>query len=344
MRSLKWVPLLLGPVLGVMALAHCSVKIDSALAFADAGTDGGAQPSDNGRGGTVDKEHPCLDVRCDPPVVLKDGGVAGRTVYAVSASSKELLKFSTSSPGDTLSIPVTGIAEAEVIQGIDFRPKTGGLYAFTSEVSAAAVYEINTSTGVATKAAGNPVGTYYSAPLDTTSKSWGVDFDPIEDRLRIIASNGQMYRLNPENGKSVNPTSPDPATYGGGAAATLVGTAFTNSIPIRPSKTVLYGIDSEKNVLAVFKGSPNTGVVEEVGPLGVDPTQLAGFDIYGGTDKPNSDALISVPLEAYAAMSVKGITSLYGIDLATGRASSLGIIGTGLPVRGIAVEPAKVPE
>jgi hypothetical protein len=327
-----------GALAALLSLVNCSVSVTSDAPLYDGGADRQRPP------GT-----PPDDGDDDPPITApkpdsgKPDGGQGRTLYAVakSATGNQLLKFSTLSPGDVTKVAITGLGNTnEIVQGLDFRPKTGGLYAFTSEVSAAALYTIDKASGAATKCNGTPAGTYYTAVLDSTSASWAVDFDPIEDRLRIIASNGQMYRLHPENGKSVTPTSPDPAGYSGGAVANFAGTAFTNSLTVTPAKSALYGIDATKNVLAVFQGVANPSLpLKEIGPLGVDPTEFAGFDIWGGTEKADAGPTLDKPLEAYAAMTVGTTTSLYKIDLATGAATSLGAIGIDVPIRGLTIEP-----
>src|SRR5262249_38311578 len=74
----------------------------------------------------------------------------------------------------------------------------------------------------------------------------------------------------------------------------------------------------------------NGGVVRPIGPLGVDTTNEAGFDIA-------NDAAGS----AYASLTVGGKPGLYTIDLKTGAATQVGIIGNGsAQIRGISVPPA----
>jgi len=75
--------------------------------------------------------------------------------------------------------------------------------------------------------------------------------------------------------------------------------------------------------------SPNTGQLRTVGPLGLGPLTNASFDIADVTGA----AFAAVNTAAQAA------TRLYLINLATGKAELLGIVGTGDPVIGMAVEP-----
>jgi hypothetical protein len=72
--------------------------------------------------------------------------------------------------------------------------------------------------------------------------------------------------------------------------------------------------------------SPNDGMVETVGELGVDADQAAGFDI--GTSGV-----------AYAALHVGAETGLFTIDLTTGAATKVGAISYPIALTSIAVEP-----
>ena len=110
--------------------------------------------------------------------------------------------------------------------------------------------------------------------------------------------------------------------------------AYTNSSLSASRFTTLYDIDVTGNKLVRqggFNGnpSPNTGTLTDVGPLGVDPTGVAGFDIVflGGSNY------------AYAAMTVGGATSLYAISLATGAATAVAPIAGGATVKAIAILP-----
>ena len=73
--------------------------------------------------------------------------------------------------------------------------------------------------------------------------------------------------------------------------------------------------------------SPNTGRLYTVGALGTGPLEDASFDI---SDVANT---------ALAALRRDGRTRLYLVDLASGRASALGTVADGRPLRGIAIEP-----
>jgi len=113
---------------------------------------------------------------------------------------------------------------------------------------------------------------------------------------------------------------------GTGQNPNLVGTAYTNSTATATT-TTLFAIDSNRDVL-VKVDPPNNGTLLTVGALGVDTTDAVGFDIAGSAD---GTALASLTLTG-------GTSSLYTLDLATGRATLKGAV-SGLVLRGIAVGP-----
>ena len=75
---------------------------------------------------------------------------------------------------------------------------------------------------------------------------------------------------------------------------------------------MLYEIDCGLDVL-VTQDPPNDGVLKTVGPIGFDVPDLAGMDIVTGAAGKD---------DAYAAWG----TTLYSIDLSSGRATPIGPI------------------
>ncbi|WP_139094395.1 DUF4394 domain-containing protein, partial [Acinetobacter baumannii] len=75
--------------------------------------------------------------------------------------------------------------------------------------------------------------------------------------------------------------------------------------------------------------SPNTGQLRTVGLLGTGPLAEAHFDI--------SDVANTALLAARPAGQTQ--TRLYQLDLASGRATEIGLIGLGESLAGMAIEP-----
>ncbi len=108
--------------------------------------------------------------------------------------------------------------------------------------------------------------------------------------------------------------------------------AYTNNFD-GASTTTLYNIDATTNNLTT-QSPPNIGTQNVVGPLNVDATALAGFDIEGGTGT------------AYAALQPTGDpeSSFYRIDLLTGATTLNGQIGPDAmpPLESVSLVPTSV--
>jgi hypothetical protein len=193
------------------------------------------------------------------------------------------------------------------------------------------LYAINPVTGAAT-AVGNG---QFAVPL--TPGAAGFDFNPTVDRIRFVNQAGQNARLNPDTGAIVDfdtltggiqldanlaYRSGDPNFGNPGAAG---GAAYVNNFPGATS-TTLFAIDTNLDVL-VRQDPPNNGVLNTIGSLGIDAGTVLGFDIrsVGGNET------------ALAAIDVGGVSSLYNINLTTGRAAIVGQIGDGRGFKGLAL-------
>src|SRR5688572_10287696 len=114
-------------------------------------------------------------------------------IYAVD-SSNNLLSFDSATPGTIqATVPITGLQASETIEGIDFRPASGQLYALGKVGSAGRLYIVNTTTGAAT-AIGSP------GAFTLFGTIFGFDFDPVADRIRVVSNGEQNFVINPDNG------------------------------------------------------------------------------------------------------------------------------------------------
>lgn len=230
-------------------------------------------------------------------------------------NSGSLVRFNAQRPDVILSTtPLTGLSSGERMVGIDYRPITGTLFGVGST---SRVYTINPQTGVCTA-----VGT--NAPTSLNGTIFGVDFNPTADRIRVTSDADQNLRLNPVTGAL---TSSDPALNPGNP--TVIEVAYSNN-QTGLLVTSLLGIDSASDAL-VSVDLMNTGVVTTVGPLGVDATGAAGFDI----DLSNV---------GWAALQVGAATTstLFSVDITTGVASPVG--PTGLSLIGLTVIVEEAPQ
>lgn len=106
-----------------------------------------------------------------------------------------------------------------------------------------------------------------------------------------------------------------------GANPNVPNAAYTHSDRFPASGTTLFYIDPELDTL-VSAASPNAGALNTVGALSVVTDMSMGFDIV--TDTAGLDT-------AYASLRVLGVDGLYSIDLVTGVASLIGVIGASRP-------------
>ncbi len=227
------------------------------------------------------------------------------TITGLTANER-LVTFKANAPGTILSeVKVTGVAGD--LQGIDFRPATGGLYGVGVTDQGGTVYTIDPVTGAATAVPG--------APLLPVAGAVSIDVNPAADALRVVDSTGTNLRLRFSD--NVLFTDGDlgylPGDANAGAAPTVGAIAYTNNQT--RTGTVLYDLDTALGALAV-QDPPNAGGLTTVADFD-EPTktQATGFDIY--QREPAADG---TPRQTWAFVSVvdKGRSTFYELDLATG--------------------------
>lgn len=259
---------------------------------------------------------PIQNARIEP----LEARIAPATVIALS-DSDTLLRFNDATPGSVVTTTITGLGGGEDLVGIDFRPANGLLYGLTIDgTNASRLYTISPVTGIATLVASLSAALGDDDPYTTLNgTSFGFDFNPVADRLRVVSDADINLSINPADAVVTTQTALNPGT------PNVVGAAYTNSFPGATS-TVLYALDSDADTLATI-APPASGTLAPAGSgLGVDASGVLGFDIGHGKG------------EALAALTVGGTTGLYRIDLTSGGATNLGSIGTGaVNLRGLAI-------
>src|SRR5262249_17020304 len=141
--------------------------------------------------------------------------------------------------------------------------------------SSVRLYRIS-PTGAATQ-----IGADISVPQSTGATlgtSWGLDFNPVVDRIRVVSTGRDNFRLNPDTGALVV----DVALSSG---YQITAIAYDRSF-FGASASTLFGIDFLADKLVMIGGvdgvpSPNGGVVTEIGSMGVVTAVPAteGFDV-----------------------------------------------------------------
>jgi len=255
----------------------------------------------------------------------------------VGANADTLYSFSPASPATVTTTPVSGLGASNLV-GIAYRPATVQLYGLGVNGTLASLFTLDPATGVATS-----VGLPATVTSITGANAYGIAFNPVADRLRVVndlasdgaAGNVNNFRLNPSNGALAG-SDTDLGFPGGVGEGPLVAVAYDRSVA-GATKTTLYGIVAGGDQLVRMGGvdgtpSPNGGVLTSVGPLGVDATINAGLDIDPVTGT------------AYAALTVAGTSGLYRVDLASGAATLVGSIGNGsIDFGALAITPPPLP-
>jgi len=218
------------------------------------------------------------------------------TFLTVSATN-QLERFNVAAPGTRLAVVnITGLRAGDDIVGIDFRPATGGLYGLGR---LSQIYLIDAVTGQA-----RLVGGQFTPALDIGT--YGFDFNPANDRIRIVSSSGQNLLADPEAGQLTTISGPvSPPGIEASAYNNNFGTATV---------TTLYGIDPITDSLYIQQTS---GALTLIGPLGVNVDAGSGFDI-----APFANL-------GYAVLTSAGVANLYTINLLTGAATLVGTVGGG---------------
>ena len=151
--------------------------------------------------------------------------------------------------------------------------------------------------------------------------------------MRVVNSDDQNLRINVAAGATTVDTALSYAAgdANAGADPNITEASYTNSDRNPATGTALFYIDSNLDIL-VRTSNPNGGILNTVGSLGVDTTDLTGFDILlAGPGSNIFYALLTDP---------SGIASLYTLNSATGAATAVGVISqaAGSRPRGLAIQ------
>ena len=244
-------------------------------------------------------------------VALGVAMVAGSSAKAETLTGlvylgNQLFTFNSSTPGTIVtSVGVSGLQSADILVGIDYLGST--LYAVGS---AGNLYTVNGTTGVA--ALINHFG-----PLN------GIYFgmDASAAGIRVVSDADINLLLNASTGAIISNT---PA----------LNPSALNIDAIATSGSTTYAVDSVANTLGILNTA--TGTFATTGSMGYDVSGKNGFDISTAT---------GIAYFASAVSSSGVDPNLYTVNLATGFASLVGIIGPGegTLIAGLTVNPVPEP-
>lgn len=237
-------------------------------------------------------------------VTLATSGFAIGAAQAATAialvDGKTLVTFDTETRAASGSVDVSGV---DGLAGIDQRPADNLLYGVTL---AGEVVTIDTATGAAT------VKSTLSEKLPSYEGAI-VDFNPMADRLRLMATDGTNHRVNVDDGAVTvdGSLAYEDGDMHAGETPAIVAAAYINSFG-KPEATAMYDIDATI-VGLIQQVSPNDGTLAAIGKLGIDGGSSYAFDIHSTEDLTNTAYLV-----------VDNV--LYTVDLQSGAAEEWGSI------------------
>ena len=253
-----------------------------------------------------------------------DGLLGLEVVGLTDEDNQRLVCFSEFLPFLDRVIGLVGplVTDARIV-GIDYRPATGQLYGLGDQ---GGVYTIDAGTAEAT------LQTRLNVALEGVS--FGVDFNPTVDLLRIVSDTGQNLRANVVTGVTLEDADLNtPPTAG--ATLGVTAAAYTNNDLDATTATTLFDINTVTDRV-VIQAPPNNGSLNPTGGLRVDASGDAGFDIYS-----RLQAGITAEVKAFAALRAFGTARFYRVDLLTGQAQLRGPFRRSRPVVDIAIPTAQ---
>ncbi|KOG53587.1 lipoprotein [Streptomyces griseoflavus] len=236
----------------------------------------------------------------------------GLRAFGITGDGTLMAAFTTNRP-DVLDWvrAVTGLSGDTSLIGIDFRVQDGLLYGVGNK---GGIYTIKTPPATA-----DVVVTKVSQlQYDLRGTTFGVDFNPAADRLRVISDTGQNLRHNLNDHSTIQDlnltTPPIEGTTKGVTAA-----AYTNNDLSTATATSLIDMNTASDQV-VLQSPANNGTLAPTGSLGVDAGLKAGMDIYSTLSNGKA-----VDNAAFASLTPAGAgtPSLYSINVFTGQATSI---------------------
>ncbi|MEU2790277.1 DUF4394 domain-containing protein [Streptomyces sp. NPDC007100] len=232
--------------------------------------------------------------------------------FGISGDGTLMAMFTTDRPNvlDWVRV-VTGLSGDTGLIGIDFRVQNGLLYGVGNQ---GGIYTIKTPP--ATPEVEVTKVSQLQYVLHGTT--FGVDFNPAADRLRVISDTGQNLRHNLNDHTTIQDqnlnTPPIEGTAKGVTAA-----AYTNNDLNAATGTTLVDINTTSDQV-VLQSPANSGTLVPTGNLGINAGLNAGLDIYSTLSNGKT-----VDNAAFASLTPNGAStpSLYSINIFTGQATPI---------------------
>ncbi|MEU0877041.1 DUF4394 domain-containing protein [Lentzea sp. NPDC005914] len=237
---------------------------------------------------------------------------AGLRAFGISPDGTLMATFTTDRPTQLDWVrTIQGFSGDTAAIGLDYRVQDGLMYLVGNK---GGVYTVK----LPPTPADDPVITKVSqltVPLYGTS--FGVDFNPAVDRLRIISDTGQNLRHNlGDNTTTEDAVLSTPPALGPTRGVTAA--AYTNNDLDSSTATTLFVIGTGTDEVLI-QSPANNGLLSATGKLTVDAAD-AGFDIYSTLSGGKA-----VSASGFATLvAANGSASLYTVNLLNGTATLVG--------------------
>lgn len=199
---------------------------------------------------------------------------------------------------------VTGLTVGDSVVGMDISPRDGGLYVLTNNSGVGRLYSLDPGTAGATL-----IGQLAADPADTslpytnlTASSYGTDFIPPSNLLRVVAGTGQNIRVDPTNARVTTDTNINPV------GTQLTGVAFHNNDNDPGTNTIEYAYNFANDKFGTVV-TPNNGTFFDTGNSGVSSANSSLI---------NLDEAPSGNLWATHFITNDGAQDLFQVNPATG--------------------------
>ncbi|MEV4175952.1 DUF4394 domain-containing protein [Nonomuraea sp. NPDC049709] len=244
----------------------------------------------------------------------------------------DLVTFDAGDPRDVNRIGrISGLKDDMQVVGIDYRVQNGKLYAVGDK---GGIYTLD-NRARATKVS--------QLTVALNGKTFGVDFNPAANRLRVISDAGQNLRHNlddpngaPAAGMTANDGTltnpPVPPATAGATATGVTGAGYTNNDLDATTATTLFDVDTMADQVSA-QSPANAGNLAPTGKLGVDAATDAGFDVYSRLRDG-----VTVSNTAYATLKAGGAYRFHTVNVLTGKANVVGTFPSNRQVSDIAVQ------
>lgn len=254
-------------------------------------------------------------------------------------TQNSLISFDSATPGTINFIgAITGLTAGDALVGIDRRPSLGvnnGLIygvGVNPADGSARIYRLDEATAGATL-----VATLAADPADATAPfpfttvlgtSFGIDFNPVPDRLRLTSNSGQNLRINVDNGlvQLDVPLAFEAGDANFGDAPVDVAVAYANNFG-GATATTLRGVDIGQDPDAlVVHTNPNGGTLQTALSLPFNTSVVTGYDVSGLTGTP------------YFTSNPTGSSTSQLFAAGPGGVTLVGTIGGGVSILGLAAQ------